>query len=145
YDPKEYARHHLGEVSRPESLAAGEREVEVDAKGRPVMLAAAEAPIPTKAAAAALKPGSDKTKPGSVVAKTNAAPEPAKPVTPARILVADADADSPSYTKVLGSLLTGKASPTPATDAATIPAAAAAPETNQPAPKSGKAIHTAHV
>ncbi|WP_422395351.1 L,D-transpeptidase family protein [Methylobacterium bullatum] len=144
YDPKEYARHHLGEVSRPESLAAGEREVEVDAKGRPVMLAAAEAPIPTKTAAAALKAGSDKTKPGSVVAKTNPAPEPLKPATPARIMVADADVDSPSYTKVLGSLLTGKASPTPAADAATIPAAAAAPETIQPAPKSGKATHTAH-
>ncbi|WP_244475924.1 murein L,D-transpeptidase family protein [Methylobacterium sp. Leaf93] len=143
YDPKEYARRHLGEVSRPESLA-GEREIEVDAKGRPVMLAAAEAPIPTKAAAAALKAGSDKTKPGSVVAKTNAAPEPVKPATPARIMVADADVDSPSYTKVLGSLLTGKASPTPAADAATIPAAAVAPETIQPAPKSGKATHTAH-
>lgn len=108
------------------------------------MLAAAEAPIPTKTAAAALKAGSDKTKPGSVVAKTNPAPEPLKPATPARIMVADADVDSPSYTKVLGSLLTGKASPTPAADAATIPAAAAAPETIQPAPKSGKATHTAH-
>ncbi|MCJ2130154.1 murein L,D-transpeptidase family protein [Methylobacterium sp. E-045] len=147
YDPKEYARHHLGEVSRPESLAAGEREVEVDAKGRPVLLAAVEAPIPTKAAAAALKAGGDKTKPGSVVTKTNAAPEPLKPATPTRVLVADADVDSPSYTKVLGSLLTGKASPTPATpsaDAATIPAAAAAQETIQSAPKPGKAIHTAH-
>ncbi|WP_245259440.1 murein L,D-transpeptidase family protein [Methylobacterium sp. 77] len=143
YDPKEYARHHLGEVSRPESLAAGEREVEIDAKGRPVMLAAAEAPIPTKAAAAALKAGSDKTKPGSVVAKKEAAPEPQKP---ARVMVADADVDSPSYTKVLGSLFTGKAAPVPATpsaDAATIPAVAAA-ETVQPPTKPGKPVHTAH-
>lgn len=147
YDPKEYARHHLGEVSRPESLAAGEREVEVDAKGRPVMLAAAEAPIPTKAAAAALKPGADKTKPGSIVGKTDAAPEPQKPAATARIMVADADADSPAYTKVLGSLFTAKASPTPATpsaNAATIPAVASAPETIQTAPKAGKAPHTGH-
>ncbi|MBO1018453.1 L,D-transpeptidase family protein [Methylobacterium sp. SD274] len=147
YDPKEYARHHLGEVSRPESLAAGEREVEVDAKGRPVMLAAAEAPIPTKAAAAALKPGADKTKSGSIVAKTDAAPEPQKPAATARIMVADADADSPAYTKVLGSLFTAKASPTPATpsaNAATIPAVASAPETIQTAPKAGKAPHTGH-
>ncbi|MFD1300032.1 L,D-transpeptidase family protein [Methylobacterium marchantiae] len=144
YDPKDYARHHLGEVSRPESLAAGEREIEVDAKGRPVMIAAAEAPIPTKAAAAALKASSDKTKPGSVVAKKDAAPEPQKP---ARVMVADADADSPSYTKVLGSLFTPKTSPTPATpsaDAATIPAAVAA-ETVQPAQKPGKPVHTAHI
>ncbi|MHC2000343.1 L,D-transpeptidase family protein [Methylobacterium sp. CM6241] len=147
YDPKEYARHHLGEVSRPESLAAGEREVEVDAKGRPVMLAAAEAPIPTKAAAAALKPGADKTKSGSIVAKTDAAPEPQKPAATARIMVADADADSPAYTKVLGSLFTAKASPTPATpsaNAATIPAVASAPETIQTAPKADKAPHTGH-
>ncbi|MHC2087378.1 L,D-transpeptidase family protein [Methylobacterium sp. CM6244] len=147
YDPKEYARHHLGEVSRPESLAAGEREVEVDAKGRPVMLAAAEAPIPTKAAAAALKPGADKTKSGSIVAKTDAASEPQKPAATARIMVADADADSPAYTKVLGSLFTAKASPTPATpsaNAATIPAVASAPETIQTAPKAGKAPHTGH-
>ncbi|MHC2016867.1 L,D-transpeptidase family protein [Methylobacterium sp. CM6247] len=147
YDPKEYARHHLGEVSRPESLAAGEREVEVDAKGRPVMLAAAEAPIPTKAAAAALKPGADKTKPGSIIAKTDAAPEPQKPAATARIMVADADADSPAYTKVLGSLFTAKASPTPATpsaNAATIPAVASAPETIQTAPKTGKGPHTGH-
>ncbi|WP_264050547.1 L,D-transpeptidase family protein [Methylobacterium flocculans] len=116
-DPKDYAQHKLGDVSRPESLAA-EREVEVDAKGRPVMMAAA-APIPTKAAAVNLarKGAAPAAKPEPIVA------EPAKP---ARVLVADADGDSAAYKKVLGNLFSNGTPATPAADAATVPSAAAA-------------------
>ena len=139
YDPKEFARRHLGEVSRPETLAAAGREIEVDAKGRPVMLAAAEAPIPTKAAAANLaKKGSPRSpRPEPVVA------EPAKP---ARVMVADAEGDPAAYTKLLGNLFSNGAPATPAADAATIPPAVAA----DPAPgklQAGKlpATKPAHV
>ena len=116
-DPKDYAQHKLGDVSRPESLAA-EREVEVDAKGRPVMMAAA-APIPTKAAAVNL------ARKGAAPA---AKPEPimAEPAKPARVLVADADGDPAAYKKVLGNLFSNGTPATPAADAATVPSAAAA-------------------
>ena len=146
YSAKDYGRHNLGDVSRPESLAAGPREIEVDAKGRPVMLAAApEAPIPTKAAAAALGKGgksdaaksdtgkSDAGKPGTVkpaartlMAKqsdpadddakaTEKAAEKAKPV---RISVAGADDDPSAYQKLLGKVFNKETAPAPATPAA---------------------------
>ncbi|KQP32326.1 murein L,D-transpeptidase family protein [Methylobacterium sp. Leaf100] len=129
YDPKDYARHHLGEVSRPETIA-GAREIEVDAKGRPVMLASAEAPIPTKAAAAQAAAKAGKTKPGvsspTLMAKAEPAAEPA-PAKPARVMVADADGDPAAYKKLLGNLFSnGPAPATPAADAATIPPAVAA-------------------
>ena len=140
FDPKDYAQHKLGDVSRPESLAAGEREIEVDAKGRPVMMAAA-APIPTKAAAANL------ARKGAVPA---AKPEPvvAEPAKPARVMVADADGDPAAYKKVLGNLFSNGAPATPSTDTATVPAAAPAepePVTAKAAPKHGpaKAVHAA--
>ena len=116
-DPKDYAQHKLGDVSRPESLAA-EREIEVDAKGRPVMMAAA-APIPTKAAAANLarKGAAPPAKPEPIVA------EPAKP---ARVMVADAEGDPAAYRKVLGNLFSNGTPATPAADAATAPVVATA-------------------
>ncbi|KQT87592.1 murein L,D-transpeptidase family protein [Methylobacterium sp. Leaf466] len=133
YDAKDFARRHLGEVSRPDALAAAGREIEVDAKGRPVMVAAAEPAIPTKAAAAALtaKSVADKAGADRKGATRMAAPEPAKapePVKPARVMVADADGDPSAYQKLLGGLLkSGPTAPaTPATDAATIPAVVAA-------------------
>ncbi|MEA1833969.1 murein L,D-transpeptidase family protein [Methylobacterium durans] len=142
YAPKDYARHNLGEVSRPETLAAGPREIEVDAKGRPLMTASIEAPIPTKAAAAALarkeeRKGTRKEEP-SLVAQAAPAPEAAKPATPARVTVADADGDPSAYRNVFGNLFAkGNPAPaTPAADAATVPAAAA-PEP----PKPGKPAH----
>jgi murein L,D-transpeptidase YafK len=140
YDSKDYAQHKLGDVSRPESLAAGEREIEVDAKGRPVMMAAA-APIPTKAAAANLarKGTAPAAKPEPVVA------EPAKP---ARVMVADAEGDPAAYKKLFGNVFSNGAPATPATDAATVPAVAAAvpePIAAKPAPKHApaKAAHAA--
>ncbi|KQP94726.1 hypothetical protein ASF60_00490 [Methylobacterium sp. Leaf113] len=138
-DPKEYAQHRLGDVSRPESLAAGEREIEVDAKGRPVMMATA-ATIPTKTAAANLsrKGAGPAAKPEPVVA------EPAKP---ARVMVADADGDPAAYKKVLGNLFSNGTPATPATDAATVPAVAPKPEVGaaKSAPKHApaKAAHAA--
>ncbi|KAB1072803.1 L,D-transpeptidase family protein [Methylobacterium planeticum] len=151
YAPKDYARHNLGDVSRPESLAAGPREVEVDAKGRPVMMAAAEAPIPTKAAAAALaRKGTPKdekktaaptlmAKQAEPIVEPNKSIEPSKPAAPARVTVADADGDPSAYQKVFGTLF-GKAAPaptpaTPAVDAA-LPA--------QPEPTPVQAARNAH-
>jgi murein L,D-transpeptidase YafK len=123
YDPKEFSRHHLGEVSRPETLAAGGREIEIDAKGQPVMMASAQAPIPTKAAAAAQPRKAEPRING--FAKQEPASEPAKPATPARIMVADADGDPVAYKKLLGNLFgTGAAPATPAADAATVPVVA---------------------
>ena len=140
YDPKEYAQHKLGDVSRPESLAAGEREIEVDAKGRPVMMAAA-APIPTKAAAANL---------ARKGAAPSARPEPvvAEPAKPARVMVADAEGDPAAYKTLMGNLFSNGAPATPAADAATVPAVAAAepePVAAKPAAKSApaKAAHAA--
>ena len=145
YSAKDYGRHNLGDVSRPESLAAGPREIEIDAKGRPVMLAAApEAPIPTKAAAVALAKGgksetaksetakSEPAKPGAVKPTTRTLmakqPDPADDMAkatekakPARIAVAGADDDPSTYQKLLGKVFnkeTAPAPPTPAADAA---------------------------
>ena len=146
YSAKDYGRHNLGDVSRPESLAAGPREIEVDAKGRPVMLAAApEAPIPTKAAAAALGKGgksdvaksdtskSDAGKPGAVkpAARTLMAKQPdpaeddakaiekaAEKAKPVRIAVAGADDDPSAYQKLLGKVFNKETAPAPATPAA---------------------------
>lgn len=132
YSAKDYARHNLGDVSRPESLAAGPREIEVDAKGRPVMLAAApDAPVPTKAAAAALtkggKPGS--AMPGAVKPATRTLmakqPDPtddgikeAEKAKPARITVAGADDDPSAYQKLLGKVFNKETPPVAATPAA---------------------------
>ncbi|MBX9932011.1 MAG: L,D-transpeptidase family protein [Methylobacterium sp.] len=132
YDPKEFAQRRLGEVSRPETLAAAGREIEVDAKGRPVLMAAAEAPIPTKAAAAALAKSPEKASADRKGATRTAAaapvPEPTKPAPAPRVMVADADGDPSAYQKLLGGLFSnGSAAPaTPATDAATIPETTAA-------------------
>jgi murein L,D-transpeptidase YafK len=146
YDPKEFSRHHLGEVSRPETLAAGGREIEVDAKGQPVvkgqpmMMASAEPPIPTRAAAAAQP---KKVEPRiNGFAKQEPAPEPAKPAAPARIMVADAEGDPAAYKKLLGNLFGGSPAPaTPAADAATVPVVASAePAKAQRAVPPAKAI-----
>ncbi|WP_375462562.1 L,D-transpeptidase family protein [uncultured Methylobacterium sp.] len=130
YAAKEYGRHHLGDVSRPESLAAGPREVEVDAKGRPVMLAAAEAPTPVKAAApAAAKPSKAAVKPAArtlMAKQPDAGDEPSRAVVkegpaakPERISVADADGDPSAYQRLLSKVFNKETLPaTPAADAA---------------------------
>lgn len=109
YTAKDYGRHHLGEVSRPESLALGPSEIEVDAKGKPILVAAApaDAPGPTKAAAARKA----KEKPVTVVAVQTPAKDDAKGEAkveakpadskPARIAVADAEGDATAYHKLL--------------------------------------------
>ena len=139
YNPKDYAQHKLGEVSRPESLAAGEREIEVDAKGRPVMMAAA--PIPTKAAAANLerKGSSPAAKPEPIVAE----PANLSPAKPARVMVADADGDPAAYKKVLGNLFSNGTPATPAADAATVPVVAGAQPAKLELKPDAKASHAA--
>ncbi|GLS51100.1 hypothetical protein GCM10007885_39540 [Methylobacterium gnaphalii] len=136
YSAKDYARHNLGEVSRPESLAAGPQEIEIDAKGRPILVATASpaAPGPTKAAASALATKSAKGKLEPVVkgptllASQDAATE-TKPAAPARIAVADAEGDPATYKKLLGNLF-GKPEAAPAAPA---PIADAAPADEKPA------------
>ena len=142
-----YARHNLGDVSRPESLAAGPREIEVDAKGRPVMVASADAPGPTRAAAQALarKGGgkdagkeigkAQKGAPATLMAKADPVAEPAEAKRPARITVADADGDPSAFGRVLGPLLrSSSASPTPSTDAVLAEPVATAAAATKPVP-----------
>ncbi|MBE7200922.1 MAG: hypothetical protein INR70_24390, partial [Parafilimonas terrae] len=130
YDAKEYGRHNLGDVSRPETLAAGPQEIEVGPKGQPVMLAGAEPAATLKAAKAgtkgAIKPAAttlmaNRVDPDAKVDTTAALPE-----KPARIAVADADGDPSSYSKLFGKLFAKDspapaAPPTPAADAALVP------------------------
>lgn len=104
YTAKEYGRHNLGEISRPESLALGPNEFEVDSKGKPILVAAApaDAPGPTKAAAAR----KEQTKPTTVVAvqepaKDGDAKAAAGKAKPHRIAVADAEGDVGAFSKVL--------------------------------------------
>ena len=138
YTAKDYGRHHLGEISRPESLALGPREVEVDAKGKPILIAAApaDAPGPTKAAAA--RKASEK--PVTVVAvQTPAKAEGAKldPAKPARIAVADADGDASAYQKLLGNVFGRKdkeAAPAAVQAAPATPAADPSAAARKPAP-----------
>ncbi len=126
YSAKDFGRHSLGEVSRPETLAAGPEEIVIESKAKPTMLAAA--PIPTKAAAAALAPKGGKPAPLMLARQSEPAPaaEPAKDAAkdvardaakPARIAVADAEGDISAFQKVFGNLA-GKAAPAPATPAA---------------------------
>ena len=128
YSAAEFGRHSLGDVSRPEALVAGPQEIEIDARGKPVMMAAANAPGPTKAAAAALaRKHKNGEKPTTPVAKLDPADpgavEPKKEM-PARITVADADGDPSAYQKLLATVLGKPAAPsTPAADAATAPVA----------------------
>jgi hypothetical protein len=127
YDAKEFGRHNLGDVSRPETLAAGPQEIEIGPKGQPTMMAAAE-PAPAKAAAKPVRG----QKPAVATLMANRA-EPDRVETtasvsekPARIAVADADGDPASYQKLLGSLFDKEkpAPATPAVDAAVVPDAA---------------------
>ncbi|MCJ2024243.1 murein L,D-transpeptidase family protein [Methylobacterium sp. J-067] len=153
YDAKEYSRHNLGEVSRPETLAAGPEEVEIDVKGRPVMLAAVPSPTTTASttpkAMAAAKPGEKAKGPVRPAPTTLMAARPAEPVAepekPARIAVADADGDSDGYQQLLGKLFTkDKPAPvvTPATDAATVEPIKLAARIEPPAVKrAAKPVH----
>ncbi|GJE36985.1 L,D-transpeptidase family protein [Methylobacterium persicinum] len=127
YDAKEYGRHNLGDVSRPETLAFAPEEVEIDAKGHPVMLAAAQSPTTTASTTPKSAKAGEKTKgPVRPAPTTLMASQPAEaPVEaekPARIAVADADGESDGYQKLLGKLFSKeKSTPvTPATDAATV-------------------------
>ena len=138
YDAKEFGRHNLGDVSRPETLAAGPEEVEVDGKGRPVMLAGAEPPIPTKAAAVKADGKKQPRAAAPTLMANRPEPEP-KPLVaekPARITIADADGDASSYQKLLGSLFKEAAAPaTPATDAAVAPGPVKVAQADKPQPK----------
>ncbi|AWN36267.1 L,D-transpeptidase family protein [Methylobacterium radiodurans] len=125
YNAKEFGRHHLGEVSRPETLAAAPEEVAIEPKAGPATgpkgrTQLAAAPIPTKAAAAALTGGA-KPAPAPMMMAKQAEPAEAKP---ARVTVADAEGDVSAFQKVFGGLArkeeaTAAAPATPATDAAT--------------------------
>ncbi|GJD79340.1 L,D-transpeptidase family protein [Methylobacterium gregans] len=130
YSAKEFGRHHLGEVSRPETLAAGPEEIAVEPKAAPASglkgrTQLAAAPIPTKAAAAALatgaKPAATPAAAPLMLAKQGG-PE-AEVVKPARVTVADAEGDVSAFQKVFGGLSRKEAPApepaTPATDAAT--------------------------
>ncbi|MCJ2015013.1 murein L,D-transpeptidase family protein [Methylobacterium sp. J-076] len=155
YDAKEFGRHNLGDVSRPETLAFAPEEVEIDAKGRPVMLAAAQSPTTTSSTTpkAGTKVG-EKAKgpvrpsPTTLMATRQEEPaaeaKPAGAEKPSRLTVADADGESDGYQKLLGTLFTKeKAAPvTPATDAATAAPVklAAHIEASAPVP----AVKTAH-
>lgn len=130
YSAKEFGRHHLGEISRPEALAAAPEEIAAETRAggakagakKPTLLAAA--PIPTKAAAALAQDGKPATGPAAplMLAKQSEPPA-AEAAKPARVTVADADGDLSAFRKVFGGLA-GKQAPepvpaTPATDAAT--------------------------
>ncbi|KAA0125093.1 hypothetical protein CIW48_05030 [Methylobacterium sp. P1-11] len=161
YDAKEYGRHNLGDVSRPETLAAGPQEIEVTPKGQPVMMAGAEPAAPLKAAKAGGKGhGREPAKPAPATLMANRAdPVPqvettaALPDKPARIAVADADGDSSSYQKLFGQLFAKDkpapaAPPTPAVDAAVVPEPvklAHAAETVAPKVAKTHAVKTAKV
>jgi murein L,D-transpeptidase YafK len=153
YDAKEYGRHNLGDVSRPETLAAGPQEIEIGPKGQPTMLAGAEPAATSKAAKAgvkgAVKPAAttlmaNRVDPDAKVDTTAALPE-----KPARIAVADADGDSASYAKLFGKMF-AKDSPAPATPPTPAVDAALAPDPAKPAqasdaaaPKQAAKGHTA--
>lgn len=139
YDAKEYGRHNLGDVSRPETLAAGPQEIEMSPKSQPVMLAGAEPKVATKAGRSSgrekepAKPAvstlmANRAEPDARVETTAALAE--KPAAlaekPARIAVADADGDPSSYQKMFGKLFAKDdpapvAPPTPAVDATVVP------------------------
>ena len=120
YDAKEYGRHNLGDVSRPETLAAGPQEIEVSPKGQTVMMAGAEPAMAAKTAKAGAAKG---TKPAATTLMANRVePEPkvdakvettaALPDKPARIAVADADGDPSAYQKLFGKMFS-KDNPAP--------------------------------
>lgn len=107
YDAKEYGRHNLGDVSRPETLAAGPQEIEIGPKDQPVMVAGAQ---PAKAAKSGKATGGrEPAKPATLMANR---PDPELRVDttaalsekPARVAVADADGDSSAYQKLFGKL-----------------------------------------
>ncbi|GJD37047.1 L,D-transpeptidase family protein [Methylobacterium aerolatum] len=129
YDAKEYGRHNLGDVSRPETLAAAPEEIEIDTKGRPVMLAAAPSPTTTASTTPKAEPksagrGRGATPPAATLMA--AQPDPSADAKAAdrttRIAIADADGESGSYQQVLGQIFARKtAAPvTPATDATVV-------------------------
>ena len=131
YDAKEFGRHNLGDVSRPETLAAGPQEIEIGPKGQPTMMAGAEPALPAKTAAkGASTPGRGQKPAATTLMANRAEPELRVETTasvsekPARIAVADADGDPSSYQKLLGSLFDKEkpaAPATPAVDATVVP------------------------
>ncbi|QEE39290.1 MULTISPECIES: murein L,D-transpeptidase family protein [unclassified Methylobacterium] len=128
YDAKEFGRHNLGDVSRPETLAAGPQEIEIGPKVQPTMMAGAE---PAKAATkAATKAGRGQNPVATTLMANRTDPDLRVETTasvgekPARITVADADGDPSSYQKLMGSLFSKEkpaAPATPAVDAAVVP------------------------
>ncbi|GJE76634.1 L,D-transpeptidase family protein [Methylorubrum suomiense] len=136
YTAKDYGRHHLGEISRPESLALGPQEIEIDAKGKPILVAAApaDAPGPTKAAAAR-KASEKPTTVVAVHAPSKTEDGKAGASKPARITVADADGDTSAYHKLMGNMAgkKGKEAAPVVAAAATAAVAETAASTRKPA------------
>lgn len=126
YSAKEFGRHNLGEVSRPETLAGAPEEIAIEPKAGPAgpkgRTQLAAAPIPTKAAAAALAAGAKPASAPLMLAK-QAEPAAAEAGKPARVTVADAEGDVSAFQQVFGGLSRKDApaaeSATPAADAAT--------------------------
>ena len=126
YSAKDYGRHNLGEVSRPETLAAGPEEIAIEPKAGPALgpkgrTQLAGAPIPTKAAAALAADAKPAQAP--LMLAKQAEPAAAEAPKPARVTVADAEGDVSAFQKVFGGLSRKEAPApeptTPATDAAT--------------------------
>ncbi|MCJ2053277.1 murein L,D-transpeptidase family protein [Methylobacterium sp. J-070] len=162
YDAKEYGRHNLGDVSRPETLAAGPQEIEVGPKGQSTMMAAAEPAAPAKAAKAdgrargPAKPvattlmanHAEPAAQGAAAVDTQVDTTAALAEKPARITVADADGDPSSYQKLFGKLFAKDnpapaTPPTPAVDAAIVPEPVKLAHAADPlAPKPAAKAHT---
>ncbi len=139
-------RPEMGIISRPDAIAAGPEEITIDAKGKPVLIAAAKA---ADAKPADGKPG--ESKPGGASDARRGAQQPAalafaapaavptreaaqaldSAPKPAPVVVASAEDDPAAYRKLLGTLFGGTPAPTAP---AALPPAAPEPEA-APAPK----------
>ena len=103
YDPKEYARHHLGEVSRPETLAAGRARDRGRRQGPAGDAGRRRSADPHQGRRREPRHGRAPRRPPS---PSRVVAEPAKP---ARVMVADADGDPAAYKKLLGNLFSNGA------------------------------------
>jgi murein L,D-transpeptidase YafK len=101
-------RRNLGDVSRPDALAAGVREIPLDPSGRPkaetaLAFAAAE---PTKAVAAPVKTVAEPVKTAAAPVRVASAAPAAVQAKPAETVVA-ASESKPLYKRVFGDVFSG--------------------------------------